>query len=163
VSVLAKEFSGFLVDEMEPGAGETDDGHIRIGLVLRRGLRKPMLHVGAQPWAFEKNMSAHSREYAEPSRRVTSVRLRSWGCPETSGGGEKKRNAGTPIDAALPHSAVTRLFWRLQSRRGKPRGHMQGRVCLAGPSQKRLSLAAVRQLLGFLPKPFGLLGEAIRK
>jgi hypothetical protein len=32
---------------MKPGAGETDDGHIGIGLVLRRGLRKPMLHVRA--------------------------------------------------------------------------------------------------------------------
>ena len=60
MSVLTEEFSGFLVDEMKPGAGEADDGHIRIGLVLRRSLRKPMLHVRAQPWAFEKDMPAHS-------------------------------------------------------------------------------------------------------
>ena len=32
VSVLTEEFSGFLVDEMKPGAGEADDGHIGIGL-----------------------------------------------------------------------------------------------------------------------------------
>src|SRR6266566_6484974 len=84
-SFLAQEFSGFLVDEMKPGAGEADDGHIGIrtggigtggigtGLVLRRGRRKPMLYVGAQPWTFEKDMSAHTRKYAEPARRVTSV------------------------------------------------------------------------------------------
>ena len=90
-SFLAQEFSGFLVDEMKPGAGEADDGHIGIrtggigtggigtGLVLRRGRRKPMLYVGAQPWTFEKDMSAHTRKYAEPARRVTSVWLRSWG------------------------------------------------------------------------------------
>ena len=30
----------FLVDEMKPCAGETADGHIETGLVLRRGLRK---------------------------------------------------------------------------------------------------------------------------
>jgi len=36
-SVLAEEFSGFLVDEMKPGTGEADDGHMGIGtgLVLR--------------------------------------------------------------------------------------------------------------------------------
>jgi hypothetical protein len=80
-SVLAEEFPGFLVDEMKPGAGETDDGRIGIGigLVLRRDFRKPMLYVRAQPWAFEKDMSAHRREYAEPARRVTSGCLRSWG------------------------------------------------------------------------------------
>ena len=65
------------MDEMKPGAGETDDGHIGIGTVLRRGLRKPMLHVRAQPGALEKDMSAHRRKYAEPARRVTSVCLRS--------------------------------------------------------------------------------------
>ena len=81
-SVLAEEFSGFLVDEMKPGAGEADDGRIGIGTgLVRRGLRKPMLHVRAQPWAFEKDMPAHRREYAELARRVTSVCLRSWGCP----------------------------------------------------------------------------------
>ena len=65
---LAQEFSGFPVDEMKPGAGEADDGHIGMGtggigtgLVLRRGRRKPMLYVGAQPWTFEKDMSAHGR------------------------------------------------------------------------------------------------------
>jgi hypothetical protein len=59
-SVLAEEFAGFLVDKMKPGAGETDDGCIGIGtgFVLRRGVRKPMLHVRAQPRAFEKDMSA---------------------------------------------------------------------------------------------------------
>jgi len=58
---LAQEFPGFLVDEMKPGAGEADRGHIGIGigLVLRRGRRKPMLYVRAQPRAFEKDMSAH--------------------------------------------------------------------------------------------------------
>jgi hypothetical protein len=67
-SLVAQEFSGFLVDEMKPGAGETDDGHIGIGtggigtgLVLRRGRRKPMLYVGAQPRTFEKDVSAHTR------------------------------------------------------------------------------------------------------
>lgn len=82
-SVLAEEFSGFLVDEMKPGTGEADDGHMGIGtgLILRRGCRKPMLHVGAQPRAFEKDMSAHTREYAELAWRVTSVWLRSWKVP----------------------------------------------------------------------------------
>ena len=82
-SVLAEEFSGFLVDEMKPGTGEADDGHMGIGtgLILRRGCRKPMLHVGAQPRAFEKDMPAHTREYAELAWRVTSVWLRSWKVP----------------------------------------------------------------------------------
>jgi hypothetical protein len=39
-----------------------------IGLVLRRGIRKPMLYVRAQPWAFEKDMPAHRRKYAENPR-----------------------------------------------------------------------------------------------
>jgi hypothetical protein len=60
-SFLAEKFAGLLVDEMKPGTGEADDGRIGIGLV-RRGLRKPMLHVGAQLRAFEKDMSAHSSE-----------------------------------------------------------------------------------------------------
>ena len=76
-SLLAEELPGFFVDEMKPGAGEADDGHMGIGLVLRRGIRKPMLYVRAQPWAFEKDMPAHRRKYAEPARRVTSVCLRS--------------------------------------------------------------------------------------
>ena len=80
-SALTEEFPGFLVDEMQPGAGETDDGRIGIGLVLRRGLRKPMLYVRAQPWAFEKDVPAHKRKYAELARRVTSVWLRSWRVP----------------------------------------------------------------------------------
>ena len=80
-SVLAEEFPGFLVDEMKPGTGEADDGPVRIGFVLRRDLRKPMLHVHAQPWTFEKDMSAHRPEYAELGRRVTSVCLRSWKVP----------------------------------------------------------------------------------
>jgi len=70
-SLVAQEFPGFLVDEMKPGAGETDDGPVRIGLVLRRGRRKPMLHVGAQPRAFEKDMSAHGRNM--PSLRAESL------------------------------------------------------------------------------------------
>ena len=67
-SVLAEELPGFLVDEMKPGAGKANDGHIGIGigLVLRRGLGKPMLHVRAQPWAFEKDPSARYSGYGEP-------------------------------------------------------------------------------------------------
>ena len=84
-SRFAQEFSGFLVDEMKPGAGEADDGPVRIGPVLRRGLRKPMLHVHAQPWTFEKDMPAHPGEYAELARRVTSVCLRSSGRRKASG------------------------------------------------------------------------------
>jgi hypothetical protein len=70
-SVFAEEFAGFLVDEMQPGAGETDDGRIGIGtrFVLRRGVRKPMLHIRAQSWAFEKDMSAHRTEYAKLVRQ----------------------------------------------------------------------------------------------
>ena len=79
-SVLAEEFSGFLVDEMKPGAGEADDRRIGIGLgFVRRGVRKPMLHVRAQPRAFKKDVAAHSREYAKPAQPVTSVCLRSLG------------------------------------------------------------------------------------
>jgi hypothetical protein len=80
-SVLAQEFSGLLVDEMQPGAGEADDGRIGIGigLAFRRGFRKPMLHVRAQPGTFEEDMPAHTGEYAELARRVTSVCLRSLG------------------------------------------------------------------------------------
>ena len=75
-SVLAEEFSGFLVDEMKPGAGEANDGRIGIGtrFVLRRRLRKPMLHVRAQPRAF----AAHRRNMPSLRGRVTSVCLRSW-------------------------------------------------------------------------------------
>jgi hypothetical protein len=86
-SFLAQEFSGFLVDEMKPGVGEADDGRIGIGTggigtgLVRRGRRKPMLYVGAQPRTFEKDMSAHTREYAEAARWVTSVWLRSWSRP----------------------------------------------------------------------------------
>jgi hypothetical protein len=40
-----------------------------------------MLYVRAQPWAFEKDMPAHKRKYAELARRVTSVCLRSCGYP----------------------------------------------------------------------------------
>jgi hypothetical protein len=32
-----------------------------------------MLHIRAQPRAFEKDMPAHRREYAELARPVTSV------------------------------------------------------------------------------------------
>jgi hypothetical protein len=59
-SVLAEKLPGFLVDEMKPGAGETDDGRIGIGIgLVWRGVREPMLHIRAQPGAFEKDMSAH--------------------------------------------------------------------------------------------------------
>ena len=61
VSVLTEEFSGFLVDEMKPGAGEADDGRIGIGIgFVRRDVRKPMLHIRAQPRAFEKDVAAHN-------------------------------------------------------------------------------------------------------
>jgi hypothetical protein len=82
-SLLAQEFSGFPVDEMKPGAGETDDGHVGIGtaLVLRRRRRQPVLDVRAQMRTFEKDMPAHKREYAELMRRITSVWLRSWEVP----------------------------------------------------------------------------------
>jgi hypothetical protein len=67
---------------MKPGAGEADDGRIGIGIgFVRRGVRKPMLHIRAQPRAFEKDMAAHSREYAKLVRPVTSVCLRSWRGP----------------------------------------------------------------------------------
>ena len=63
---------------MKPGAGEADDGRIGIGIgLVRRGVREPMLHIRTQPWAFEKDMPAHRREYAERARPVTSVCLRS--------------------------------------------------------------------------------------
>ena len=77
--ILAQELAGFLVDEMKPGAGQTDHRRIEIGigLVLRRGRRKPVLHVDAQPRALEKNMPAHHRKYAKLDRPVTSVCLRS--------------------------------------------------------------------------------------
>ena len=52
-----------LVDEMKPGAGEADDGRIDTGTgFIRRGLRKPMLHIRAELRAFEKDVSAHRRE-----------------------------------------------------------------------------------------------------
>jgi hypothetical protein len=53
-SFLAEQLAGLLVDEMKPGAGEADDRHIGVRLVLRRGFRKPMLNVGAQLRAFER-------------------------------------------------------------------------------------------------------------
>ena len=91
-SLVAQEPAGFLVNEMKPGAGETDDGHIGIGtgLVLRRGRRKPMLYVRAQPWTSEKDRSAHhSGNMQKLAWRVTSVWLRSWRGPagEKAGGG----------------------------------------------------------------------------
>jgi hypothetical protein len=43
--------------------------------------RSPEANVHAQPWTFEKDMSAHRPEYAELARRVTSVCLRSWKVP----------------------------------------------------------------------------------
>jgi hypothetical protein len=48
---------------MKPGAGEADDGRVGIGTgLVRRGLRKPVLHIRSQPRAFEKDVSAHRRE-----------------------------------------------------------------------------------------------------
>jgi hypothetical protein len=59
-SIFAQKLPGFLVDEMKPGAGETDDGRIGIGIgLVWRGVREPMLHIRAQPRAFEKDMSPH--------------------------------------------------------------------------------------------------------
>jgi len=79
-SVLAEKFAGLLVDEMKPGAGEADDGRVGIGTgLVRRGRRKPVLHIRAQLRAFEKDMSAHGHEYAKLVRPVTSVCLRSGG------------------------------------------------------------------------------------
>ena len=57
--LFAQKLAGFLVDEMQPGAGEAGHGNVGIGLVFRRGVRKPMLHVGAQLRAFEEDMAAH--------------------------------------------------------------------------------------------------------
>ena len=54
---------------MKPGAGETDDRHvgIGIGLVVRRGRREPMLHIRAHRWALEKDMTTHaSRNMQKP-------------------------------------------------------------------------------------------------
>jgi hypothetical protein len=97
-SVLAEKLPGFLVDEMKPGAGEADDGRIRIGIgFVRRGVRKPMLHVRAQPRAFEKDMAAHRREYVKLVRPVTSVCLRSWRGPA---GGDASGRPPTGNDAA---------------------------------------------------------------
>ena len=75
-----REVSRFLVDEMKPGAGEADDGHIGIGIGFAPA-RSPEANAAlrAQPRAFENYMPAHRREYAELARRVTSVCLRSWG------------------------------------------------------------------------------------
>src|SRR5207302_8569787 len=100
---------------MKPGAGEADDGHIGIGtgLVLRRGRRKPMLYVRAQPWTSEKDMSAHHtgnmQKLAWP---VTSVWLRSW-----------RVSAGEKAGGGVPQGC-----WRIvpdsdQSRRGLKGGH----------------------------------------
>ena len=54
---IVHERTGFLVDEMKPGAGQTDHGQIEIGIggVLQRGRRKPVLHVHAGPRALEKD------------------------------------------------------------------------------------------------------------
>ena len=60
MSVLAEKLPGFLVDEMKPGAGEADDRHIGVRLVLRGGFRKPMLNIRAQLRAFEKDVTTHS-------------------------------------------------------------------------------------------------------
>jgi hypothetical protein len=60
-SIFAEQFAGLLVDEMQTGAGEANHRRIGIGLVARRYFRKPVLHVGAQMWAFENKMTAHPR------------------------------------------------------------------------------------------------------
>jgi hypothetical protein len=123
-SFLAQELSGFLVDEMKPGAGEADDGHIGTGtsgigtgLVLRRGRRKPMLYVGAQPWTFEKDMSAHAREYAGLARRVISVWLRSCGLGSWGLGGSEKHPTLLPPGhlgrtQMRPPTGPPYFFWR---------------------------------------------------
>lgn len=59
-SVLAQKLAGLPVDEMKPGAGETDHRHIGIGFVVRPGRRKPMLHVRADRWTLEKDMTTHT-------------------------------------------------------------------------------------------------------
>ena len=58
-SRLAEQFAGFLVDEMQPGAGEADHRLIGIRLVRGRDFWQPVLHGGAQPRAFVKDMPAH--------------------------------------------------------------------------------------------------------
>jgi len=78
-SILAEQLAGFLVDEVQPRAGEADQRGIGIRLVLARNVRQPMLHVGAQPRAFEKDMSTHLRDMRRRSLAVTSVCLRSCG------------------------------------------------------------------------------------
>ena len=118
-SVLAEKFAGLLVDEMKPGAGEADDGRVGIGTgLVRRGLRKPMLHIRAQPRAFEKDVSAHSCEYAKLVRPVTSVCLRSWG-------------GGRPGVREL--EAANRAASLLKLRAVSSRSHSVGyRSCVAG-------------------------------
>jgi len=58
-SLLAEQFAGLLVDEMQPGAGEADHRLIGIRLVRGRDFWQPVLHGGAQPRAFVKDMPAH--------------------------------------------------------------------------------------------------------
>jgi hypothetical protein len=77
-----------------------------------------MLHVRAQPRAFEKDMPAHERKYAELARPVTSVWLRSWTVPA----GEKCRRP--PGEAALLLDGL----WRLKPRRGQPLVDMGGGI-----------------------------------
>ena len=57
--VLAEQFAGFPVDEMEPGAGKANHRRIGIGFVRCRDFWQPMLHGGAQSRAFKQDMSVH--------------------------------------------------------------------------------------------------------
>ena len=141
-SVLAEEFSGFLVNEMKPGAGETDDGHIGIGtgLVLRRGRRKPMLYVRAQPWTSEKDMSAHHtgnmQKLAWP---VTSVWLRSWrvSAGEKAGGGVPQGCWRIVPDSDQSRRGLKRATGQTQRRRTSSRAVAADREKRIGDSRGR--------------------------
>jgi len=128
-SVLTtEEFAGFPVDEMKPGAGEANDGRIGIGIrfVLRRGLRKPMLHVRAQPWTFEKDMSAHGRNMQNPRAGsppyvcvVGGLRLarKALNLPHPGPGRGRLTGAASSILLLLLVArAATRLGWPSQTR-----------------------------------------------
>jgi hypothetical protein len=70
-----------------------------------------MLYIRAQLRAFEKDVPAHRREYAELARRVTSVCLRRWRVPagENAGGRRPRRPfARRPLAAEAPERSATR-------------------------------------------------------
>ena len=58
-SLFAEQFAAILVNEMQPGAGETDERLIGIRVVGWRDFRQPMLHGGAEARACEKDVSTH--------------------------------------------------------------------------------------------------------